>query len=422
MLQDKVLVYWKQNGASQLQQVFFSLWRHKIRSALALFGIIWGTVAVILLLAIANGFYTANQKNLAFLNGGTVFAWGGKTSKPYQGSPPGQSIHLRITDLLAIVENVPQIKLFSPIYFLSNQHENILSYQDKQTAATIQGVNADQGEMQSLIAFPGGRFIDAFDVAERHRVVFLDNEIKLSLFGTENAVGKIIMIEGVPFLIIGIADPAHKNILIHMTKSIYVPYTTFLSLWGPKDIDFFFVQPTSSVHTAALKQSIKNMMARKHHFDPGDEQALMMPDTEDLQLFFQWFFRIIEIFFGVCGALTLSVGGLGIANMMFLIVTERTREIGLRMALGAGPVHIMTQFMLETLLLVGSGGVIGFILAGSCLQILQQLPLPEWLGTPHTSWTTIMITLSILLSVGALAGYFPARRAANMQPVQALAF
>jgi putative ABC transport system permease protein len=137
-------------------------------------------------------------------------------------------------------------------------------------------------------------------------------------------------------------------------------------------------------------------------------------------VFFTWFFRVVELFLGFCGLLTLSVGGLGTANMMFLIVAERTHEIGLRMALGAKQAHILWQFVLETLLLVSMGGIIGALVSIGILFSMRAYGLPEWLGIPHISFGTALSTIFILAFVGLVAGFFPARRAANMEPVRAL--
>lgn len=401
-----------------LRQTIFSLWTHKLRTCLALFGIVWGTIAIIMLQAFNNGFYSANMKNLAFLNNGTILAWSGSTSKPFAGLPQGQKIHIRIRDLENIIEHIPDVEIFSPALFTSKD----FVYQNKNTRGGIEGVSADYLEIQQLRPFPGGRFINPLDIKNKNRVVFIDNEIKKALFGEKEAVGKLLNIQGIPFTVVGVSDPKHKNIVMWMTNVAYIPYTTFLSLWGDQDVDNFFIQPHHANQTLSVKNSLKNMLGMKYKFDPNDKQAVMIPDTQDAQTFFKWFFRAIELFLGFCGILTLSVGALGIANMMFLIVTERTREIGLRIALGAQQFHIMSQFILETLLLVFLGGVIGFVISFACINLLQSLSLPEWLGKPHISWLSATLTIIMLCLAGLVAGYFPARRAANMEPIQALAF
>lgn len=401
------------------KQILFSLWSHKIRTCAALFGIVWGTITVILLLALGNGFYSANIKNLAFLNNGTIFAWPGVTSKPYAGLPEGQKIHLPIKDLLEIVQDIPGIKSFSPDYSFTGE----LHYKKKHINASVQGVASGYDKTQQLVYLPGGRFIDPLDVEKKNRVVFLDDSLKTILFGSEEAVNKQVLILGVPFTVIGVADKNNKSAVKFMRENnAFIPYTTYLAIKGQQDIRLIFITPESILDTPRIKNNLKNILAMKFRYDPTDEDAFHIPNLEAEQNFITWFFRVIELFLLFCGVLTLSVGGLGTANMMFLIVTERTREIGLRMALGAEQSHIMLQFILETLLLVSLGGIIGAVISGIILAILQQMHLPEWLGSPHISWMTASITTIILAIVGLTAGYFPARRAANMEPVKALAF
>lgn len=403
-----------------LRQISYSLWSHKIRTCAALFGIIWGTITVILLLALSNGFYEKSIKNLAFINNGTIFAWGGVTSKPYAGLPQGQRIHLQLKDVLEIVQDIPGIQWFSPVYHLNKETQ----YQNKNVNASIEAVADGYDKTMQLRILPGGRFIDVLDIQNKNHVVFLDDVLKKILFGKEEAVGKIVTIQGLPFTVIGVADPDNDSAVNFRwgENNAYIPYTTYLGIFGQQDISMIFLTPQSAADTPRIKRNLKNILAMKFHYDPSDEDAFRIPNLEDDQIFFTWFFRVIELFLLFCGTLTLSVGGLGTANMMFLIVTERTREIGLRMALGAEQSHIMLQFILETLTLVSLGGFIGALISGILLTILKHAHLPDWLGTPHISSMTVLMTVLVLVMVGLIAGYFPARRAANMEPVRALAF
>jgi len=401
-----------------LKQIVVTLLAHKIRSCLALFGIVWGSVTVFLLLALSNGFYTTQIKKLAFLNNATIFAWPGITSKPFAGMPQGQNIHIELNDFLRIVHNIPGIKTFSPAF----HHESTLQYQDKNVAGNVQAVASGYQEIQQVSLLPGSRFIDPIDILHKNRVVFLDNSVKTILFGKENAFGKKVSIDGLPFTVIGTTDPDHASAIKWMDNSIYVPYTTYLAIHGKQDVAMMFLLPYNAKEAPRIKQDFIHLLAAKYHFDPTDDDAIHMPNLESPQQFITWFFRVVAFFLGACGALTLSVGGLGVANMMFLIVTERTREIGLRMALGARQIDILLQFLCETFLLITLGGVLGFIVSKSLLALINTIGIPEWLGTPYISWTTILTTSLILSGVGLLAGYYPARRAANMKPIQALAF
>ena len=157
-----------------------------------------------------------------------------------------------------------------------------------------------------------------------------------------------------------------------------------------------------------------------YHFSPDDTNALMFYDTLKIFNFFNWFFVGIQLFLGLCGSLTLAVGGLGVANIMFLIVTERTKEIGLRMAVGARDSHILIQILCEALILVVLGGLFGITLSYLTVFILQFITLPAWIGKPTISLSIAFITIAVLAMIGVLAGYFPAKRASRMDPVDAL--
>lgn len=399
------------------RQIILNIRSHKFRTFLALFGIIWGTLTVMLLLALGNGFYDKTMQNLAFLNNGTIFAWPGTTSKPFAGLPQGQKVYLNIQDFLDIMQNIPGIKWYSPTF----NTKILYQYQNKEVDAGLQGIAPGFDMTMQIKKTEKSRFINPLDVQQKNYVVFLDAELKKVLFAANDAIGKTLFINHVPFTIIGVAD-SDEGGGVHFgdNRNAYIPYTTYLALMGPENINTIFLTPEHITDSTRIKNNLKNLLAAKLHFDPTDDEAVHMPNLEEQQLFITWFFRIVELFLGFCGALTLSVGGLGIANMMFLIVSERTREIGLRKALGANEKIILRQFLYETLFLVGVGGILGAVIAFTMLAIVPYIHLPEWMGNPHVSIASGMLTVIILMSVGLLAGYFPAKRAAMMEPVKAL--
>jgi len=400
------------------KQIFINLWAHKVRSVLALFGILWGTTTIVLLLSISNGFYAMQIKNLAFLNNATIFAWSGTTSKPFGGLPQGQKVHIQLVDFLQIMHHISGIKLYSPVF----NKTTTLSYQDKTINGTIIGVAPGFDSIMQILLTPGSRFIDPLDVLQSRRVLFIDDAVCQVLFGDQNPLYKTVILNQVPFTVIGSASPNHASGIRFGENNIYLPYSTFLAINGQQDIHTLFLLPNNTADVPRIKRDLINLLAVYDHFDPTDEEALHMPDLAAQQLFVTWFFRAVEIFLICCGLLTLSVGGLGAANMMFLIVTERTREIGLRLALGAMTADVLLQFFCETGALVLLGGFSGFMLAIIILAILNHIGLPSWLGVPHISFFVFLMTIGALMAIGSLAGYFPARRAARMKVVEALAF
>lgn len=399
------------------KQIFRDMQRHKIRSFLAMFGIIWGTVAVIMLFALGEGFYQAGQKSMWLFAQGTIFVNPSATSKPYRGIPSKTIIHIKADDIASIKNAVPTLQLISPLI----QTTQKITYQTHTINATVEGIAPSYEVLAKQHPEPDGRFINALDIAQQRNVIFLSADVKDKLFQHINPLGKNIYLYHIPFTVIGvekkgpIAGMWYKN-------PVRIPYTTALKLWGNKDINTFIVLPYPSIDHAIFLNQLKSYLAYRYHFDPTDSNAVRILDFSKELAFFKWFFHSIEVFLGFCGTLTLAVGGISVANIMFLIVSERQSEIGLKMALGARYHHILWQFLLEASLIIVLGSLIGFLLSISGIIILQHVSLPEWLGTPQFSLEILFITIIVLAVIGFIAGYFPARRAANMQPIEALAF
>lgn len=402
------------------RQILLDMRTHKVRSLLALFGIVWGTIAVVVLLALGQGFFNYNKKNIEALANGAILIFPGKTSIAYSGLPQGQVINFRLTDVL----NLPQqIKSIDKMTFELRTKKNI-GYEKKFFSQRVIGINSTYTDLQKLSLVSGGRLINSLDMNNLTRVAIIGAELKKMLFGDHEALNKTITLSSIPFRVIGVLTDQDNNISFgdpRASTSVFIPFTTFQAAWGfDTTVSKIIVLPKQQTSTQELKQAVLNYFATRYSFDPQDTQAAFMPDINQLMEFFTLFFRAVQSFLGFCGMMTLGVGGVGVANIMFLIISERTREIGLRMALGARYRHILQQILLEALLIVMIGGLIGLVLSFAIIGLLQTVSLPIWLGVPVISYSTMIITTTVLAIIGVCTGIFPARRAAAMDPVVAL--
>ena len=402
-----------------LRQFLRDIRAQKLRLFLTLFGIVWGTAAVTLLLAFGQGLHKKVEVSQKGLGDAIVIAWPARTSKPWQGLPRGRRIHLAKEDMEIIRREVPEIDRISDEFARDGVR---VRYGKKALSVDISGVNPEFGVMRNMIA-EQGRFLDDRDLAERRRVVFLGDQIKKDLLGENaEAVGETVEIDGSPYLVIGVMKGKDQDSSYggrDKDKGI-IPATTFQAVYGDKHVENFIFQVVDPTKVEAAKKKAIATAAAKYRFDPTDEEAIQMWDTTEGMKFIGTFFVAFRAFLGIVGALTLVVGGIGVSNIMNVAVEERTKEIGIKMALGAKRRYVVGQFMFETLLMTIVGGILGFLISWAICAVFPKFGLGDYVGVPVISGQVALITTAILGAIGLLAGYFPARAAANLKPVEAL--
>ncbi|NIR68072.1 MAG: FtsX-like permease family protein [candidate division Zixibacteria bacterium] len=403
-----------------IKQILRDMRGQKLRTVLTLFGIFWGTAAVILLGAFGYGIHMNQEKAFKGLGENIVIVWGGTTSKSYQGLPRGRTIIQRIEDVEILKAQIPELKYISPEY---TEWNKTVVYNDKRLVAPIVGVWPEFGDMRNIFAEMGGRFINQNDLDNRRRVCFLGNELKEQIFGEEiDPVGEMIQISGVPFRVIGVLKAKQQDSSYNSrdSRKIVIPSTTFVAIYGQNYVDNVVWKAESEQVHQHVKQRYFEIMGKRHQFDPSDRQALMTWDTTENTEFFTYFFWGFRIFLYLISIATLIVGGIGVANIMYVVVEERTREIGIKMALGAKSGFVLRQFLFETMFLTAFGGLMGFLFSATIVKFFPRLNLEEYVGIPEISAFVSLGTIIALLIIAILAGYFPARRAATMDPVKAL--
>ena len=405
-----------------MKDVFRQLLRdvrsEKLRTFLTVFGIIWGTVAISLMLAFGTGLHKNIIKATAGLGDRIVIAWPGLTSIPYEGLGKGRRIRITDEDLIAIRGNIAGLKAISAEYSTNMRVE----YGTKTLSVDTSGVASEFGDMRNLIPQRGGRFIDPIDVDNQRRVVFLGDKLATNIFGESPAVGKTLLVRQSPFLVIGVLQKKDQdsNYSGPDSDKMFIPFTTFRALTGEKYVSNFVFQAASPGDTKELLKRLSAAMGKRLRFDAKDKEALSMWDTTEQFQFFDVFMLAFNSFLGIVGVLTLIVGGIGVSNIRNVVVEERTREIGIKMALGAKQRWILSQFLLETMLVTFIGGAIGFGISLAICAVFPKAGFTEYVGDPVVSPTVTLLTALALGIVGLIAGYFPARDAAQLDPVVAM--
>lgn len=402
---------------SFLRQLGRDLWSQKLRTFLTTFGIVWGTVAVSLLLAFGHGLHRQMIKSTAGLGDRIVIAWTMRTSMVYEGLGKGRRMRMGEEDIRYLEAQVPLIAGISGEY----SEGLIARYGGRQRSVDVSGVSPVYGPMRNMVPAAGGRFINDLDVSQRRRVVFVGNELAEDLFGTLDAVGETVMLHGSPFLVVGVLKPKEQDSSYSGRdhSKMIVPESTFRALTGQKYVDNFIYKAPSPELNETLNGQVRAALSSRLRFHPDDDQAIQLWDTSEMFVFMDAFMLGFKVFLGIMGVLTLVVGGIGVSNIMNVVVEERTREIGIKMALGARGRAILGQFLLETMILTALGGAIGLAISfGICA--LFPTDLEEFVGLPTLSPGLAALTASVLGLVGFVAGYFPARDAARLDPVVAM--
>lgn len=401
-----------------LLQLHRDLKSQKLRTLLTVFGLVWGTVAVTLLLAFGAGLKKNLIKQTAGLGDRICISWPGLTSIPYQGLGKGRRIRITDEDLETVRPRVDGLKRMSSEY--SDGWKMV--YNLRTFPVDVSGVSPEFGEMRNLIPVPGGRFLNPLDMKDQRRVVFLGNKVAEDVFGKgTDPVGKTVLFNGSPFLVIGVLTAKEQDSSYNSRDSdlSWIPGTTFRALTGRKYLSNFVFQPASALASKEVTESLRSALSRRLKFDPADKEAFSVWDTTEQFQFFEVFMLAFSLFLGIVGSLTLVVGGIGVSNIMNVIVDERTKEIGVKMALGAKSGAIQRQFIVETLIVTAIGGVVGFAISlGICTVYPESLQ--EFVGKPEVSPFVALITTGILGVIGFLAGFFPARSASRLDPVVAM--
>ncbi len=378
-----------------------------------------GTVAVALLLAFGEGFRAHVVQSFKGLGENLVICFPARTSKPWEGLPRGRQLRITEEDVSGLPVEIPEITAASSEY---NSGSRRFRVGRNVVVPNLIGVTPDFSAMRNMIPEGNGRYINRLDMDRRRRSIFLGDALKRDLFGEAEAVGEYVYVDNVPFQVVGVMidKDQDSNYNGRDEDKASIASSTFRALYNRRYPGNFIFQVSEPSRAGEAKEKVIGALARRHNFDPTDQEAIMMWDTTEFYDFIGTFFLAFNVFLGVVGALTLVVGGIGVSNIMNVVVEERTKEIGIKMALGAKKRFVISQFLGETLLITFLGGAIGFAICKGLLALVPLFGLDEHVGVPVLSLRTTGITTAVLGAVGLLAGYFPAKAASELKPVEAL--
>ena len=402
-----------------ISEFLVDLKAQKLRAFLTTFGIIWGTVAIILLIAFGVGFKQQLAINMHGIGERIAIMFPGRTTKAFEGFGTGRSMSFVEDDAKLLASQIPGLQVVTPEYSKRGVPTHVGG---NVTNPMITGVYPVYAGIRNVIAAPGGRFVDDPDLSERRRVAILGNKVKETLFGESDAIGKLIDVGGIPFVVIGVMEKKTQNSSYNTRDEnrIFIPASTYTAVFGEVHVNNILYTPKDPRESESLSQQVREVLGKKYKFDPADKDAVWIWDTTEFDKFLFYFFLAFNVFMGLIGGFTLGVAGIGVANIMYIVVQERVREIGVKRAVGARKSNILSQFFLETAFIIGIGATIGFGIAFGLIQALQYLPIKEFVGTPVMSWEVVAVTVMVLSVIGLSSGLMPARKAANLNVVECL--
>lgn len=406
--------------------VLRTLWAHKLRAALTMFGIAWGIVSIVLMVAAGEGLRVGQAKVSATLGRDVMIIFAGTTSMQAGGARAGRRVRWEDTDVPILQQEATDCQYVLPEL---GQGGIRITSAFNSGAFEVTGSSPPFEEVRST-EVGSGRFYNWEDYRQARKVAFLGTEVKKQLFASRDPIGATVMVDDRPFTVIGVMkekdqDSSYDGFDVN---KIFVPYTVMQREFPNKPpdtmhtLDRLLVTPKSVAQHERCKNEIAKVLGRIHRFDPNDKEALHNWDTLEEAQAFQRMTDGMKYFLGAVGLTTLFLGGLGVMNVMLVAVRERTREIGVRKAVGAAAGEIRRQFFLETLLLVLVSGGAGLGIAYGMCALVDLLPMPQFFAGLIPTWQSGALSVGLLGTIAILSAMYPANKAATIDPIEALRY
>jgi putative ABC transport system permease protein len=408
-----------------LRDALAALWAHKRRTLLTMFGIAWGIISITLMVAAGEGLGRGIQKQQENFGKDVMIVFSGRTSMQAGGLRSGREVHWMEDDYKDVAKESPACKYVMPELGNNLKVHSAFNSGDLDTVGSLPPFT----EIRS-ITVAEGRFYNDEDNNEARRVAFLGSDAKKQLFSDREAVGQTIELNGVPYTVIGVMKTKDQNSSYDGVdiRKVFIPFNSMIRDFPAKppavehSVDRILAAPWSlQTHPACVRQ-IRRTLSRLHDFDPRDEEAASIWDTVKNAQANRMIFVGMEVFMGAVGVATIFLGGIGVMNVMLVSVRERTREIGVRKALGATRRSILRQFFIETVFVVFLSGGVGLLISYGLCWLVDLLPKMPFFDGLDPSWQLAALTIGLLGLIAVLSALYPANRAASVDPIEALRF
>lgn len=412
--------------ADRWQEIFNTLKKNKLRTFFTAFGVFWGIFMLVIMMGAGSGLENSVMRDLGNMATNSMFMWTQTTTMPYKGFDRGRRYYFRNSDTEALLENIPEIKYIGPrIRGFSADGNNVV--RKERTGSFVMQGDYPDFNLIDPVGMKQGRFINNIDIKNARKVCVIGQRVVNEMFsGNEEPIGEYLRIQGVYFKVVGIFESTKAHQAEQLNQIIYLPFTTLQKTYNYGDIvGWFSITSKDNIPVSVVEEKAKALLRQRHKIHPDDERAMGSFNLENE------FNKMTTLFAGIRGLIwivgigTLLAGVIGVSNIMLIIIKERTKEIGVQRAIGATPWNIISQVIMESVILTTLAGYVGLVLGVGIVEAVNYLLISsgaenDMFTNPEINFNVAIQALELLVISGVLAGFIPAYKAVSMKPIDAL--